>query len=87
MTDLAWQPGGARGGDKSALSHGEQFLMVVRLAGRLGGGVPWYDYHVVEVQRGQQGDKGDIVFHSNGWRWEWEDVSFYLPMGSLKLPE
>lgn len=83
MTDLPWQPGGARGGDKAALSHGEQFLMCVRLAGRLGGGSPWLDWHVVEIKNDEDGFK----FESHGWVWRWEDVEYCLPMSSLKLPE
>lgn len=83
VTDLPWQPGGERGGDKSLLKDGEQFLMVVRLAGRLCGGPPFLDYHVVEVEHGPNG----VVFHSNGWTWTWDDVFCCLPMSQIKLPE
>jgi len=79
---LPWQLGGARGGNMLNLKNGEQYIMVVRLAGRLGGGEPWMDWHVVEVLHGQHG----TVFHSNGWTWTWADVSYCLPLGELKLP-
>ena len=79
---LPWQVGGARGGNKLDLKNGEQYLMVVRLAGRLGGGEPWTDWHVVEVLHGPDG----VVFHSNGWTWTWSDVSYYLPLSKLNLP-
>jgi hypothetical protein len=79
---LPWQPGGALGSSKLDLKNGEQYLMVVRLAGRLGGGEPWMDWHVVEVLHGPNG----VVFHSNGWTWTWSDVTYYLPLAKLKLP-
>lgn len=79
---LSWIPGGARGGNKLDLKNGAQYLMVVRLAGRLGGGEPWMDWHVVEVQHGPHG----VIFHSNGWTWTWADVSYCLPLSELKIP-
>jgi hypothetical protein len=79
---LPWQPGGALGSSKLDLKNGEQYLMVVRLAGRLGGGEPWMDWHVVEVLHGPNG----VVFHSNGWTWTWSDVTYCLPLAKLKLP-
>lgn len=66
------------------LKHGDQLLVVVRLAGRLCGGHPYLDFHVTEVQADGQ---GFVKFHSNGWNWEWSDVAYYLPLSDVDLPE
>jgi hypothetical protein len=82
MCDLPWQPGGARGGDKSAMRDGAQYLMVVRLASRLCGSGEWTDWHVCEVGNDEDGFR----LESNGWIWRWEDIDWVLPLSCLKLP-
>jgi hypothetical protein len=83
MPNLPWITGGARGGDRLPLKNGDQYLVCVQIEGRLGDSGPFLDWHVVEVKHGVDG----VVFHSNGWTWQWDDVSFCLPLGQLKLPE
>lgn len=81
--DLPWQPGGARGATRDKLPHGAQFLVCVRLAGTLTGGVPWLDWHVCEVQNDDDG----FVLHNDGtWKWRWEDIEWILPMACLSPP-
>lgn len=80
---LPWQPGGARGGNIAALKNGGQYLAVVRLAGRLFGGNPFWDWHVLYVKQDEQ---GAVTLHSNDWVWTWDDVSWVLPIECLTLP-
>jgi hypothetical protein len=84
QNNLPWIPGGANGGDKAALSHRDQCLIAIRLTGRLRGGPPFWDFHVVDVQFDRD---GCLKFRSNDWRWEWEDVSYYVPLSGVELPK
>lgn len=77
-----WYPGGAQGNHDQDFVDGAKYLFAVR-SESIG---EWTFHHVVARGNDELGFEFDSVDDSLWWKWDWDDVDWFVPCHDLDFP-